>query len=86
MKKYLTGILAVALALGASAFTAPHHQLKADQQLYWVAANGTDDGLRSDVSESSLRGCSTGSNICAQGYDNPEHTGAPIETLFKPQP
>ena len=39
MKKYITGIFAVVLAVGASAFTHIQPKPAADPMLYWVAAD-----------------------------------------------
>lgn len=84
MKKYITGFFAVVLAISASAFTHIQSKSAPDPTLYWVAADGTDDGLKTASQETIDRNCSGGTFVCAKGYNNPQHTGAVIQTLRKP--
>jgi hypothetical protein len=85
MKKYFIGFFAIALALGSSAFTHIAAKPSFDANLYWVAADGTDDGLKLQSQEVIDRGCNGGSFICARGYDNPQHTGTAV-LIKKAQP
>ncbi|MBE7170528.1 MAG: hypothetical protein INR73_08055 [Williamsia sp.] len=84
MKKYITGIFAVVLAVGASAFTHIQSKPAGDPMLYWVAADGTDDGLKTATQETIDRNCTGGTFVCSRGYNNPQHTGSPVQTLRKP--
>lgn len=85
MKRYFTGIFAIVLAISASAFTHIQSKPATDQMLYWVAADGTDDGLKSQSQETIDRNCNGGSFVCARGYNNAQHTGSVIVTLKKAQ-
>ena len=80
--KIIFATVAVVLALtNAYAFkSSPKHS---DTSYFWVAADGTNDGLRTEASEAMLRGCSTGSTLCATAYSDPNHQNF-VETIQKP--
>lgn len=83
MKKYITGIFAVVLAVGASAFTHIQSKPAADPMLYWLAADGTDDGFKLQSQEQIDRNCYGTNSVCAKGFNNPQHTGNPAAILRK---
>ena len=78
MKKYITGILAIVLAVGASAFTHIQSKPASDPMLYWVYVDGTDDGLKTQSQEVIDRNCTGSGPVCARGFGNPQHTGTAV--------
>lgn len=78
MKKYITGIFAIVLAVSASAFTHIQSKPAREPMLYWVYFDGTNDGLKTASQETIDRNCKGTARLCASGYDNPQHTGTPV--------
>lgn len=69
MKKYFSGMVALIIAIGFSAFTTSSHQQKKESDLYWISA--TDDSfyvLRDQSAEEGATGCNGSMADCAYGY------------------
>lgn len=90
MKKNFLAILAIAVAIGASAFTAikKAESVKAQQQYYWFGLTGSYLGRSASVPS----GCDlTNTKNCAFGYinvsdpnDPAQPSGTPSLTAKKP--
>jgi hypothetical protein len=83
MKKYLSGILAIAFAIAGSAFTAPTPVNTTDDPvLHWFSPDlQTYLGQRTVSSEESL--CPGAGNVCAKGYEEiDEEEETPITSTF----
>lgn len=83
MKKYITGIFAIVLAIGASAFSHVQSKPAFEQSFYWKAADGTKDGYKTITQEQMSRGCNGSTDVCAQGFNTSQYTGTPSYTLLK---
>jgi hypothetical protein len=82
MKKYFGGLVALILAIAASAFTAPQQtSSKFDPMYHWFAPNGTYLGFRTQAAQQDL--CGDGLNICASGYSEINENETPVlESYF----
>lgn len=69
MKKYLSGIFALALAIGMSAFTDPKFPSSMDDYEF-VSATDSNDTFTGTREEAVIHfGCNEGTRLCAKAYD-----------------
>jgi hypothetical protein len=79
MKKYFLGFLAIILAIGFSAFTAPKKIQKTNQALYWYTVNSDmvtvdkenlieDEQIEKAAAEAIVTCDGNTSNDCARGF------------------
>lgn len=72
MKKYLSGFLAIILALGLSAFSVKPQQKTTDPLFHWFSGTvytGFEDSI---AGRGLATDCTGESDVCEYGYDDPE--------------
>jgi hypothetical protein len=72
MKKYLSGLLAVILAISTSAFSVKTDNVNVDPLFHWFVGNeytGNEDDVEG---EGELTDCEGSGDVCEYGYDDAE--------------
>lgn len=83
MKKYLSGILALILAIGMSAFTAPKSSSSMDDYDF-VSVSDPNDTFTGTRDQAVIHfGCNLGGKLCAAAYDPITQSRVPSQDLLK---
>ena len=72
MKKYLSGLLAVILAISFSAFSVKTEPVNTDPLFHWFVGNDYTGNEVDVEGEADLTNCKGSGDVCEYGYDDEE--------------
>lgn len=73
MKKYLSGLIAIVLAISFSAFAVKPQAKTVDPLFHWFTVGGTYTGNEDTIAgEADATNCKGSGDVCEYGYDDAE--------------